>query len=171
MNEKIDWNFLFSETRARIYLLWAGLTVIGFSAAHSSRKDLVINSFWVILSIVGLGYMYRVMPMRLQQAKRIWQAWFWPITIGLVVSFAAFYVRPLFAIVPYLGSFWLLVMAVGYALNGRVDPPSLWYWLAAGLNVAAAVLCALSPDFQAVQWLVTAAVSGWSMLNLWLFRS
>lgn len=171
MNNKIDWQFLFNDTRARIYLLWAVLCIVGFSAAHFSRNDLGMNSFWVILSAVGLGYMYKVMYLKMTAARRVLLAWLVPITVGMIVSFLAFYLPVLTGLAPYLGAFWLLVLALSFLLNGIYDPPSKWYWIAVALHVGAAVLIIFSSQFQAVQWLVAAIVSGWSMLNLWLFRS
>lgn len=170
MNEKIDWKFLITDTRARIYLLWAVLTLIGFTTAHYSRNDIGINSFWVVLSILGLGYMYKVMPLRIKSAQRVLQAWLVPIVIGSVVSVSAFYVAALQGLIPYLGAFWLFVMATSYIMNGFVDSPATWYWVAATLNVAAGLAIIFVPELQITQWLIAAVVSTWSLLNLWLFR-
>lgn len=171
MNDKVDWKYLFSEARARIYLLWAGLTLVGFLAAHYSKSANNINIFWIGLSLAGLGYMYKVMPLRLKPAKQIFGAWLWPIAFGTVVSIVVFKLRALAELSAYLGAFWLLVMAAGYFLNGLYDAPSTWYWVAVGLNVAAALAIIFSESLLPVQWLLAAIISTWSMLNLWLFRS
>lgn len=171
MNDSVDWKYLLSEARARIYLLWAGLTAVGFVAAHYSKSANNINLFWIILSIVGLGYMFKVMPMRMKPDKQIFLSWAVPIAFGAVVSIAAFKVRGLAELSQYLGAFWLLVMAVAYFLNGLFDAPSTWYWVAVGLNVAAALAIIVSESLLPVQWLIVAIISAWSMLNLWLFRS
>lgn len=171
MDKLIDWKFLFTETRARIYLLWAALTAVGFTAAHYAQRDITINGFWVVLSLIGLGYMYNVMPMRLAPAKKIFNAWLRPITFGMAVSIAVFYVDAGRSLIPYLGAFWLFVMAVGFLLNGLADPPSEWYWVAVALHSIAGLLIIFRVDLLPVQWLIAAVVSTWSMLNLWLFRS
>lgn len=171
MNETVSKYALFQEPRGRVYLLWAILCIFGFGIAHFARYDLGINSFWVVLSFIGLGYMYKVMPMRLEPARRLLLAWAVPIAVAMIVSYAAFYVDALSGLVPYLAAFWLVIMAISYVLNGIIDKPFLWYGVAAGLNVAAAVACYLLPEWQAVQWLIAAIVSGWSMLWLWIFRS
>ncbi len=171
MDERVDWKYLVSEPRARVYLLWAGLCLVGFVAAHYSTSPNNINGFWVVLSAVGLGYMYKVMPMRMKPAKQIFVSWMVPILFGAVISVLTFRVEALADLIPYLGGFWLLVMAAGYMWNGLVDAPSTWYWIAVGLNAVAAGACIFVDAFLPVQFLVAAIVSGWSMLNLWLFRS
>lgn len=171
MNDKVDWKYLLSEARARIYLLWAALTGVGFLAAHYSKSANNINLFWILLSVVGLGYMLKVMPMRMKPAKQIFWAWAVPIAFGAVVSILAFRVRALAELSQYLGAFWLLVMAASYFLNGLFDAPSTWYWVAVGLNVAGALAIIVSESLLPGQWLLAAIISVWSMLNLWLFRS
>lgn len=170
MNEKIDWGFLVSDSRARVYLLWAVLTVVGFTTTHFFQRR-EINGLWLLIAIIGLGYMYKVMPLRVKQMKHIYVAWLVPITVGLVVSSLAFRVETLASLTGYLGAYWLVVLAVGYGLNGLVDPPSEWYWFAVGLNALAALLCFYIEPFTVGQYLIAAIVSGWSMLNLWLFRT
>jgi hypothetical protein len=171
MNEGIDWKLLFTEARARIYLLWAAITGVGFTATHYALSDKAINGFWIVLSFIGLAYMYKVMPMRLGPAKRIFNAWLWPISFGIAVSIGVFYIDAGRELIPYLGAFWLFVMAVGYVLNGLADPPSEWYWIAAVLSVVAGLAIFFAAGLLSVQWLIAAIVSVWSMLNLWLFRS
>ncbi len=124
-----------------------------------------------MISLIGLGFMFRTMPLRVGQMKRIFLAWLIPITVGMIVSALAVKLSSLSELVPYLGAYWLLVIAVGYFWNGLVDPPGGWYWFASVLNLAAAILCYVSPDFTQQQYLVAAIVSAWSMANLWLFRT
>lgn len=171
MYDKVDWKYLITDSRGRIYLLWAVITALGFTVSHFSRKELLLNSFWIFLSFMGLGYMYKVMPLRLKPARQILLAWLVPITIGIGISVLAFRIEALAGVVPYLGVFWLLVMAVGYVGNGLADPPGHWYYVAAGLNIVAALLCYVSDYFINAQFLVTAIISAWSMLYLWIFRT
>lgn len=171
MNERVDWKYLLSEARARVYLLWAALSFIGFTAAHLSKSPNNINFFWLFLSIIGLGYMYKVMPMRMKSAKQVFLAWLVPIAFGSTVSILVFRVGALADLIPYLGGFWLLIMAVGYFLNGLVDAPSTWYWIAVGVNAVFGLACIFVEVMLPVQFLVAGIVSVWSMLNLWIFRS
>lgn len=168
----MDFKYLVTATRARVYLLWAILVPAGFVATHYHQQH-NINYLWIALSVIGLVYMWRVMPIRVVQMRNILLAWLVPIAIGIMVTGGAFYIHNATAgnFIGHLGAFWLLVMAVGYLLNGLFDPPSGWYWFNAALNVAAAVVCYEWQDAVNVQYLIAAVVSAWSMLNLWLFRS
>jgi hypothetical protein len=166
------WRYLFIETRARVYLLWKILATGGFVATHLHQRK-TINPFWFTLSLIGLGYMYRVMPLKVRQMRQIFLAWLVPITIGMAVSGVVFYVHTPWAgdLIANLGAFWLVIMAVGYLWNGLVDPPSFWYYFAAFINFVAALLCYRYADWHSVQYLIAAVISAWSMLNLWLLRS
>lgn len=170
MDSKVDFSALLHSTRAQVYLLWAGLVGIGYIATHFYQVR-QINALWFTLSLIGLGYMYRVMPLRLSLMKRIYLAWLVPISVGITISGLAFYVGALTPLIAYLGAFWLVVQSVGFFWNGLVDPPSKWYYIVAGVNVAAGILCYVIDDLFLIQYLVAAAVSVWSMLMLWIFRS
>lgn len=163
---------LFIETRARVYLLWAVLVTAGFIATDYHQRK-TINPVWFTLSLIGLGYMYRVMPLKVRQMRNIFLAWLVPITVGIAISGIVFYIKVEWAyrLIAHLGAFWLLVMAIGYLWNGLVDRPMGWYIFAVVINVGAAILCLLNRDWTQAQYLVAAIVSAWSMLNLWLFRT
>jgi hypothetical protein len=167
-----EWNFLLNSTRARVYLLWAIIVPLGFLSTHFYQNH-NINAVWFMISLLGLVYMYRVMPIKQKMMKRILLAWLVPIAFGMAVSGAVFYVRGANAtnLIAHLGAFWLLVMAAGYFLNGLADPPSKWYWFNAALNLAVGIACFTIDAFTGGQYLIAAAVSAWSMSNLWLFRS
>lgn len=171
-NTRIDWQFLRYDTRARVYMLWAALSFFGFAATHLYQRK-QINGFWFALSVIGLFYMYKVMPLQVRQMKRIFVVWLAVIGFGMAVSGLVFYWQsPLAAeLITRLGGFWLLVMAIGYAWNGLVDPPATWYWFAAALNVIFGLLCLTLDGFLSGQYLIAAVVSAWSMLYLWLFRT
>ena len=170
MSDKIDFQILLHDSRARVYLLWAALTSIGFTSTHYWQKP-SINALWFAVAVIGLGYMYKVMPLRVVQMKRIFLAWLVPITFGLISSAASVHTDLFPELGGYLGAFWLMVMAIGYAWNGLADPPSSWYYIAAVVNVVAAAFCYFVADFNSIQYLIAAVVSVWSMLNLWIFRS
>jgi len=168
----MDLKYLVTATRPRVYLLWAVLVPIGFVATHFYQNH-NINYLWVTIAIIGLGYMYKVMPLRVGQLRKIFLAWLVPITGGIIISGAVFYIHGSFAgnLIGHLGALWLAVMAVGYFLNGLVDAPSTWYWFAAILNAVAAVAVYAVHALVASQYLIAAVVSAMSMLLLWLLRS
>jgi hypothetical protein len=170
MNNTLDIGFLLHDTRARVYLLWAFLASTGFVTTHYYQKH-EINALWFGISFVGLAYMFKVMPLKVKSMRNIFLAWLIPITIGMSVTAAAFYVDAWTELIAYLGAFWLFVMAAGYTANSLVDKPSTWYLVAAVLNVAAGFACFYIDSFTAAQYLVAAIISGWSMLNLWVFRT
>lgn len=168
----MDWKYLVTVPRGRVYLLWAILLPTGFVATQFYQQH-AINVLWTVIAIIGLGYMWRVMPLhQVPQMRRIYTAWLVPIAFGMAVSGGVFYVHGTAAaqLLGHLGAFWLGVMAVGYFWNGLVDPPRLWYYSAAALNALGCVLCFMVPAFVAPQYLIAAGVSAWSMLALWLFH-
>ena len=155
-----------------MYLLWGILAPIGFVATHFHQQH-SINYLWTVIALIGLGFMYKTMPLRVSQMRKIFLAWLVPIVMGIAVSGVLFYVHGHLAAVllAHLGAFWLMVLAVGYFLTGLVDPPSMWYWVAVVLNVAAGVLCFTVASATEVQFLIAAIVTAISMFSLWLFRS
>ncbi len=170
MDSPLNLQALLNTTRGRVYLLWAVLVGVGYVATHFYQVRL-INGLWLALSILGLGYMFRVMPLRLGFMKRIYLSWLVPITIGMAVSGLAFYITDLAGLIGKLGAFWLLVQAVGFLWNGLVDRPGLWYFIAAGVNLAAGLALFVYAPLLPVQYLIAAIVSVWSMVMLFLFRS
>ncbi|MES2971366.1 MAG: hypothetical protein V4702_03535 [Patescibacteria group bacterium] len=171
MNDKIDWRYMLHDTRAQVYLLWAVLLATGFTATHY-YQNVNINGVWTTLSLIGLGFMYKTMPLKVNTMKRIFKVWLGVVVVGIMVSgFVAHSTSPNIGhYTQFLGGFWLCMMAIGYALNGIVDEPATWYWIAAAVNIAAGAACFFLNDFQTVQYLVAAIIAAWSMLNLWLFR-
>lgn len=161
-----------SATRPRVYLLWAVLVPLGFVATHFYQKR-AINALWTVIAVIGLGYMYKVLYLKISQMRQIFISWLVPVFLGMCVSGAVFYIDTFSAnwLIGHLGAFWLAVMAVGYLWNGIVDPPRFWYLLNVVINAVAAMFCFMVLEFTIEQYLIAAVVSGWSMLNLWLFRS
>ena len=102
--------------------------------------------------------------------REIYLSWLIPIALGIAVSIltAQFGLFP--TLIGYLGVLWMFLMAVGYVANGVVDPPSEWYFIAAGVNATVGVICYNNVDILHYQYLIAAVVSTWSMLSLWLFR-
>ncbi|HEU4914534.1 MAG TPA: hypothetical protein VFT16_03985 [Candidatus Saccharimonadales bacterium] len=171
-SQSVDWKYLCNTTRARIYLLWAILVFVGFVATHF-YQDHNINYVWTGLSVVGLGYMARHMPMAVKQMRYILLAWLVPIVAGIVVTGSVFYIHTSAAaqLLGHLGAFWLFVMAAGYILNGLADRPSYWYWAAASMHIVAGLACLTVDELLPGQYLIAAIIGAWSMLNLWIFRS
>lgn len=169
---KLDWQYLFLDTRARIYLLWAALLSSGFVATHFYQAK-IINGFWAVLSVIGMYYMFKVMPLKVKQMRHIFLGWLVTITVGMAVSGIVFYLELPFAgfLINHLGAFWLVLMAQAYAFNGLVDRPARWYWFAAVLNLVFGILCFTVEGLISGQYLIAAIVSTWSMLYLWLFRT
>jgi len=172
MNDKVDWQYLFLDTRARVYLVWAALGTVGFLATHFYQVE-QINVFWTFLSVIGMYYMFRVMPLRVRQMRHIFLGWLLTIIAGVLISGLVFVLDLPFAgfLIGHLGGFWLLLMAQAYAGNGYVDKPGRWYYFAAALNAVFGILCLTVDAFLPGQYLIAAVVTAWSMLYLWLFRS
>lgn len=170
MNYPVDWFYLLHASRARVYLLWAVIGAGGFIWTHYWQLQR-INLVWTVISLIGLVYMWRVMPLKVKKMRQIFLAWLVPIVFGMVVSILAFQVDSLAKVIPYLGVFWLAVMTVGYLWNGLVDKPAGWYYFAVVLNLAAAALCYYSAAYLEYQYIVAAIVTAWSMLYLWLLRT
>lgn len=166
----MDFKLLFHESRAQVYLLWAVLIGIGYTTTHYYQNP-NINPVWFALSVIGFVFMYRVMPLKVHQMRNIYLAWLIPIAVGFIFSALAARTDLMPELLGYLGAFWLLIQAFGFFWNGIVDPPSEWYFIAAGVNAVAATLCYLITDFTIYQYLIAAIVTVWSMLSLWLFRS
>jgi hypothetical protein len=187
MSSKLDVKFLWGDSRAQVYLLWAAITGVGYTVTNFYQRN-GINTFWLILAVIGFGYMYKLMPLRVDQMKKIYVSWLVPIFVGVSVSVMAaptalfskvLDVLPflesisdsLIGLTVYLGAFWLVVQAFGFFFNGLVDAPSTWYYFAAGVNLSAAGLCYLNESAQQGQYLIAAIVSVWSMLMLWIYRA
>lgn len=168
---RLGWRYFFKDDRARVYLLWLVIVAYGYLLLHFQPGYAHIVS-WIIISGIGLGYMLFVMELKLGQAKAIFASWFTPITIGILLTIAAFQVESLAGLTLYVAVLWALLQAIGFAFNGLFDnAPARWYWFAAGINVALALVLLAVPGLFAVQYLLLAIVSTWSMANLWLLRS
>lgn len=171
MQDRVDIKAITASSRGRVYLLWAALVAVGYVATHYFQRQ-PINGLWFVLSVIGLGYMFKVMPLRIAMMKRIYLSWLVPIAIGMAFSAASFYVDVLtIELLGYLGAFWLLIQAIAFTWNGAVDPPGKWYYVAAAVNAAAAITCYLWQPLTEYQYLVAALVSTWSMLLLAIKRA
>jgi hypothetical protein len=159
-------------SRSRVYLLWAILLIVGYIATHFYQVRQV-NGLWFLFSIIGMGYMWHVMPMKVRQMRRIFLSWLVPIALGMTLSGMIFIVRhpAAYWAIAHLGVIWLIIMAWGYVWNGYVDKPMAWYLFAAGIHVAAAVVCLLYTPALQLQYILSAVVGGWAMLYLWIFRT
>lgn len=168
--DKLDLKFLLLDIRARVYLLWAAIVAIGYVSTHYYQNK-NINFVWFFLSLAGFYYMYRAMPLGVEQMKKIYAAWLIPISFGLIVSIVSARGWLLTDLVGYLGSFWLLVTAAGFIWNGLVDRPMTWYLAAAVLCVIGAAVVYFNTTFLIAQYLVAGTITTWAMLNLVIFRT
>lgn len=133
----------------RVYLVWAVLLGIGF-AATQFHQEANINWLWLVISLIGLGYMVRQTSLPEFRTAGLAHLYFvglvWTLVIaqGMLLSVLPFVGRtPLAALSPYLGVFWLWQMGLGHWLNGLVDPPRLPYWITGGIQILAGVACLL----------------------------
>lgn len=170
MDTKLSLDILFKTSRARVYLVWAAVVGIGFVATHYYQMP-SINALWLVLSVGAFAYMYKVMPLGISQMRNIYLSWLIPIIVGLIFSVIAVRTQLLPELVAYLGAFWLFVMAIGYFWNGLVDNAGFWYYIAAAVNLIAAVAIYSSDQLLVIQYLLAAIIGVWSMLLLWVFYS
>ncbi len=170
MENKINFSFLINESRGRVYLLWAVLTGVGYTATHYYQHP-NINGVWFVLSAIGFAYMYKVMPLRVKQMKYVYMSWAVPISVGLIVSILSARTELLPGLLGYLGAYWLAIQAVGFLWNGLVDSPGIWYYVASVMNGIGAISLYLSESLLPVQYLLAGIITVWSMLMLWLYRT
>lgn len=168
--KKLGWKYWFLDKRAQVYLLWLIIVPPGYIHLYY-EQPLWINWPWLATCVIGLGYMAYVMRPFAGKLRPIFYAWLFPLLIGMIISFLAASGPEFYALLPKLALVWAVVQAVGYALNGLVDAPAGWYWLATASHVLAALFIIAFPSLIALHWLMLAVVSTWSLLNLWLFRS
>ncbi len=151
----------------RVYGVWAVLLLLGFGATHVFQVP-AINLLWLVLSLVGLGYMVRQTSLPefrsagLAHLYYVGYVWVLVIALGMVISVATFWGHtPLNALAQYLGVFWLIQMGIGHWLNGMVDPPRQPFWITGGIQVLAGILCwVLGLDYQ---YLVAGVVGAGAM--------
>ena len=155
----------------RVYLVWGVILLVGFLATHFHQEP-NINILWLLLSLVGLGYMVRQTSLPefrrhsgLAHLYYVGFVWVLVIALGMLVSVVPFVGRtPLNGLAQYLGIFWLAQMGLGHGLNGLVDPPRWPYWVTAGGQVLAALVClGWGMDYQ---YLVAGGVGSLAMVVL-----
>ncbi|MEN9232370.1 MAG: hypothetical protein Q6L68_15845 [Thermostichus sp. DG02_5_bins_236] len=131
----------------RVYLVWAILLLIGFGATQF-HQEAGINWLWLVISLIGLGYM--VHQTRLPEFRTAGLAhlyfvglvWTLVIALGMVLSVLPFMGLGVLApLSRYLGVFWLFQMGLGHWLNGMVDPPRYPYWMTGGIQILAGIVC------------------------------
>jgi hypothetical protein len=167
---QLGWWYWLKDYRAQVYLLWAVIVASGYVILHSDPDESHIVG-WLVASAAGFAYMLYVMPLRQAKMRAIFASWLVPITIGFILTIAAFESSVLNGLIPYLGILWAILQAVGFTFNGLVDPPSRWYWFGALSNILLAGFLIMVPALLSVQYALLAVVTTWAMINLWLFRS
>ncbi|MDQ3158730.1 MAG: hypothetical protein M3P98_01150 [bacterium] len=169
-NKSMDWHYLTHDSRAVVYLVWWVISTFGFITTHFYQKQ-QINGVWFVLTLIGLGVMFKLMPLKISNMRNILICWTVVLFGGIAISGGALHIKALQDLVPYLGSIWMLVLAIGYLWNGLIDQPMKWYMFAVVINVVGAALAYYVDEFMGGQYLVAAIVSFWSMGYLWLYRS
>ncbi|MEN9225581.1 MAG: hypothetical protein Q6L60_00670 [Thermostichus sp. HHBFW_bins_43] len=154
----------------RVYLVWAILLGIGF-AATQFHQEANINWLWLVISLIGLGYMVRQTSLPefrsagLAHLYFVGLVWTLVIALGLIFSVLPFIGRtPLTALSQYLGVFWLFQMGLGHWLNGTVDPPRRPYWITGGIQILAGIVCLVWG--LELQFLVAGGIGALAMLLL-----
>ncbi len=153
----------------RVFMLWAVIVFAGFIGTHKDQADPdKINLYWAILSLVGLAYMKKQMSFAYADLKKIYMTWFWVILVGMIVSVASFKTPALAQLSGYLGVFWLVIMALGHAITGKIDKKKV-YITTTGMQLLAAALVFMIPALAPLQYLVAGAVGALAMVWLVLF--
>ncbi len=155
--------------RRRVYAVWAVIILAGFIATHYYQNP-NINGIWAGLSLVGLGYMAKVMPLRLPRMRKIMAVWVVVIVIGLAVSWAVVHLAAFADYLTYLGCGWLILLGIGHLVNGVVDPPSGAYYVSGGIQIVAGLACILISQLLNIQYLVAGVVGAFGMVWLILNR-
>lgn len=155
----------------RVYLVWAIIVFAGFIATHFYQLP-EINYLWLILSVIGLGYMGLLLKqMRFWEQKLLYIALLWLLTIafGLTISTIIFVYEPLGEMSAYLGIFWLFLMGLAHILNRVVDP-SLVYLQSGGIQILTGAICFIFEPLLSIQYLAAGLVGALAMVWLILFR-
>ncbi len=161
----------------RMFALWVIILVVGFYGTQygQDKGPTFTNVIWIVLGVIGVGYMKKVMPFADPvygpPNKKIFWTWFLIVFGGIVLTQASFYVAPLFMLVPYLGALWLFLMAIGHAITGLVDKKSLAnvYAATTALQVAGALAILYSPTLMEPQFIFAGIVSALAMVLLIAF--
>jgi hypothetical protein len=153
----------------QVYALWSVILGVGFGATHFFPR-VEINGLWLILSLLGLGYMIVLAQHpqnRSASLRSTGWVWLYTISLGMVLSVLPFmHLSSLGFLGAYLGAFWLLQMGIGHVLNGWVNPPSGPYLLTGGIQVLAGLACLVLEPLQSYQFLVAGGVGTAAMLLL-----
>ncbi|MES2953386.1 MAG: hypothetical protein V4674_02405 [Patescibacteria group bacterium] len=161
----------------RMFALWVVVLLIGFYGTQygQDKGPTTTNVIWLVLGLLGVGYMKKVMPFSDPvygpPNKKIFWAWFAIVFGGIALTQASFYYQPLTMFVPYLGALWLFLMALGHAITGLVDKKSLANVYAATtvLQVLAGLFIIFVPMLMGPQFLFAGVVSALAMVLLIAF--
>lgn len=144
---------------------WAVILFVGFVVTHF-YQDFNINWVWLVLSILGLGLMYKYMPFNVPVLKNTYLNWAGIILFGMFISFLVFLVEDLFWLIGYLGVFWLMIMGIGHLTNKPLYPSQKGFIPAGLLQILAGVACILYEPLLTYQYLIAAVASSVGMLLL-----
>ena len=145
-------------------MTWAVVELIGWLTTHFWPAP-GVNWVWLVLTVIGLIPMIKFMPLRSSKLRNIMLLWIVALAVGMIFSFLAFTVAPLYGLAPYLGVFWLLLMGAAFLVNALWWTPRL-FLLGGVLQIAAGLLPLLMPSLLASQYLIAAVAGTAGMLIL-----
>lgn len=153
-------------TKPRIvFLVWAVVELIGWLTTHLFFMDPRANWLWLILSAVAFVPMVRFMPWRNRKLRKILLLWLITVALGMIVSFAAFWVPALGILAPNLGIFWLFLMALAFFINALWWTPGLFV-IGGLIQLLGGALPLVVPTLLFYQYLVAAVAGTAAMLVL-----
>lgn len=164
----------------QVYLVWAAIIFLGFTGTHLYQVP-EINWLWLILSVIGLGFMILQLFYQFQHPQFqdpgmahlsfIGMVWTLTIALGMTASVLPFLGVDLLTNLPrYLGVYWLFQMGMGHILNGMVNPPGRIYWLTGTLHYGVGIICLFWGGALSIQYLIAGGVGAFTLLILFLFR-
>lgn len=156
---------LYLNPKRIVFLSWALIIFLGFLITHFYQHP-NINYIWIGLSILGLGVMYKYMPFKVPVLKKTFYVWVGVILLGMFLSFLPFYILEFAELIGYLGVVWMLLMGIGFILNGLVYPMRAALFFAGGLNLMVGILTYFLPILLEYQYIIAAFIGGYGMVHL-----
>jgi len=149
---------------AIVGLGWVISQAIAFTGVPGIGTETAIVAFWLVGSLVPIGASFYWM--RTNEFTGLFPTWTVLGVTGIVLSFAvAFGLLGVGSALVY-GALWFAGPAVGFLVTAQymTDWSARLYTGAAVANLAGAVAVLLVPGFDAVYFLVAAAIQGGPML-------
>ncbi len=155
---------MLKNTRYKVYLLWAGILFVGFLATNAYQSE-NINGVWFLFSVIGVGYMLRVMPLQSKIMKAIFINWIAVIVLGLFISFLVFHLQALASLQITLGVFWMILLSLGFIINGFIEKKPQYYF-GASIMFIPAIAVMLFSSLIVAQFVMAALGTSLAMIYL-----